>query len=77
MPADRDKRLSELKELLLERDYRPKEINAALDKAKNISREKALEKVTKINQMKDQSLSLLMILNFKPYQVLSGGTGDP
>ena len=58
MPADRDKRLSELKELLLERDYRPKEINAALDKAKNISRETALEKVTEKNIMKDQDAEI-------------------
>jgi hypothetical protein len=47
LPADRDRRLNELKELLLERDYRPKVINAALDKARCISREKALEKVMK------------------------------
>ena len=47
LPADRDKRLSELKELLLAREYKPKLINSAIEKAKDIPRKKALEKVKK------------------------------
>ena len=40
-----ERRLGELKDMLLGRDYRPGVINAALEKAKAIPREKALEKV--------------------------------
>ena len=46
MPTDRDKRLSELKELLLEKNYK-KNINGAIDKATNIPRSDALKKVMK------------------------------
>ena len=42
-PETRDLRHSELKELLLERDYKPK----AIEKAKKIPRKKALKRVTK------------------------------
>ena len=47
LPTDRDKRLNELKELLWERNYKPKVINSAIEKARSITREKALEKVMK------------------------------
>ena len=47
MPADRDKRLSELKELLLARGYKTNLVNSAIEKAKDIPRIKALEKVKK------------------------------
>ena len=40
-------RLSELKTLLLARDYRPGVINSAIERAKTIPREKALERVVR------------------------------
>ena len=43
----RDKRLAELKEMLLDRDYKPKIIDAAINKAKGISRQEALKRVVK------------------------------
>ena len=46
-PEQRDQRLSELKELLISRKYKPKIIDAAIEKAKSIPRWKALERVTK------------------------------
>ena len=42
-----DKRLAELKEMLLGRDYRPGVINSAIERAKLIPRSTALQKVTK------------------------------
>ena len=51
LPEDRDKRLTELKNLLLSRDYKSGIINAAIEKAKKITRNEALKKVeTKPNQ---------------------------
>ena len=44
---DRDLRLSELKQLLLDRDYKVKVIDAAIEKAKNIPRKEALKRVTR------------------------------
>ena len=41
----RDQRLAELKEMLLDRDYKPRTIDAAINKAKNITREEALKRV--------------------------------
>ena len=46
-PEARDLRLAELKTLLLARDYRPGVINSAIERAKAIPREKALERVVK------------------------------
>ena len=46
---DRDLRLSELKQLLLDRDYKVKVIDAAIEKAKNIPRKEALKRVTRSN----------------------------
>ena len=43
----RDQRLAELRELLLSRNYKPKLVDAAIEKAKEIPRKKALEKVLK------------------------------
>ena len=45
-PVTRDKRLEELRQLLLDRDYKKSLINSAINKAKLIPRKKALEKVT-------------------------------
>ena len=44
-PEQRDARLSELKEMLLSRDYPPNIINAAIARARNIPRQDALKKV--------------------------------
>ena len=52
LPSDRDKRLSELKNLLLERNYRPGVINAAIERAKKIPRVEALKKVESENKNK-------------------------
>ena len=41
----RDMRLSELKQMLLERDYKTKIIDAAIEKAKKIPRSEALKRV--------------------------------
>ena len=44
-PKDRDKRLEELKILLLERHYPERLVNSALEKARAVPREKALRNV--------------------------------
>ena len=46
-PEARDRKLAELKTLLLAREYRPGVINSAIERAKAIPREKALERVVK------------------------------
>ena len=46
-PETLDRRLSELKQMLLGRDYRPGVINSAIERAKLIPRTKALEKIKK------------------------------
>jgi hypothetical protein len=46
-PANRDIRLGELKELLLDRDYKAGLVNTAIDRARSIPREEALKKVEK------------------------------
>ena len=43
----RDKRLAELKTMLLSRDYKAKLVDSVIQKAKNIPRSKALERVQK------------------------------
>ena len=50
LPEDRDKRLLELRVMLLERDYKPKLVDAAIEKAKLIPRMEALKKVEKEKQ---------------------------
>ena len=52
LPEDRDKRLAELKVMLLERDYKPNLIEAAIERAKEIPRTEALKKVVKQKQSK-------------------------
>ena len=47
LPEARDKRFSELKELLISRNYKPKLIDAAIDKARQIPRLDALKRVTR------------------------------
>ena len=46
-PESRDKRLSELKDLLLSRNYKSNLVDSALEKARKIHREEAIKKVTK------------------------------
>ena len=47
-PESRDQRLSELKELLLSRNYKSSLVDAAIEKARKIPRSLALEKVSRI-----------------------------
>ena len=51
-PEKRDKRMKELKELLLDRDYPETMVDSALEKAKKVPRKAALKKVIKNNQTK-------------------------
>ena len=51
-PATLDKRLAELKGLLLSREYRPRVIDAAIEKARAIPRHTALKKVVKTKNSK-------------------------
>lgn len=44
---DREKRFLELKTLLLSRDYKPKMIDSAIERARNVPRDQALKKVSK------------------------------
>ena len=48
-PTSRDKRLAELKDMLTSRDYKPNLIYEAIQKAKDIPRERALMRVNKRN----------------------------
>ena len=49
-PESRDQRLGELKDLLLDRKYSPQIIEIAIEKAKKISRKKAIKKVKQKKQ---------------------------
>ena len=51
-PENRDKRMKELKELLLDRDYSENMIDSALEKARKVPRKAALKKVIKKDQTK-------------------------
>jgi hypothetical protein len=55
-----DLRLSELKEMLLQRDYRPKVIDNAFDKVREIGREETLEKVSRENKNEGRVRALFM-----------------
>ena len=48
--TSRDIRLAELKQFLLDREYKPKIIDAAITKAKNIPRREAIKRVEKQNR---------------------------
>ena len=48
-PMNRDKRLNELKVLLLQRDYKETMMDTALKRARRVPRELALRKVSKPN----------------------------
>ena len=60
--TDRDKRFSELKDLLLSRGYIPKLIESAIEKAKNIPRNEALKRVYKEKTSKRP----VFVVNFDP-----------
>ena len=47
LPKDREKRFQELKEMLIDRDYKPRLITAAIDKARSVPREEAIKKVVR------------------------------
>ena len=49
---DREKRFSELKDLLLSRDYKPAIIDSSIDRARKVPRFEALKKVSKENLTK-------------------------
>ena len=76
LPGDRDKRLDELKCLLLARNYKPKLIDAAIQRAKNIHRSEALKKV-KISEkkIKEQCLQSLLTPDCHQYLELFRNTG--
>ena len=62
LEGDREKRFSELKNLLLSRDYKPKVIDAAILKARNIPRKEALKRVCR----KKSSDRPVFVINYNP-----------
>ena len=60
---DRDKRLEELKVMLLEREYKLNVINAAIRKAKEIPRQEALNKVVRD---KEDERRPVMVVTYDP-----------
>ena len=59
---DREKRFSELKSLLISRDYKPRSVDAAIDRARKIPREQALKKVEKSKNSKRP----VLVISFDP-----------
>ena len=62
IPEQRDLGLSELKQLLLQRDYKTKIIDAAIERARNISRTEALKRVIR-NKSNDRPV---LVVNYHP-----------
>ena len=62
LPEDRDRRLTELKVMLLERNYKPKLIEAAIAKAKSIPRMEAIKKV----EIEKQKRRPVFVVTFDP-----------
>ena len=62
LPTDRDKRLEEVRDMLLERDYKAGIIEAAIQKAKKIDRKDAIKKV----ETKNTNRSPVFILTYDP-----------
>ena len=60
--VDREKRFLELKDLLLSRVYKPKIIDSAIERARNIPRKEALKKVNKENN----STRPVFVMHFDP-----------
>ena len=54
-PEDRDLRLNELKNLLLERDYPKRLVDSAIEKARAVPREKALRKIIRNKNKRHKS----------------------
>ena len=57
-PEDRDKRLNELREQLLARNYNREMVDSALDRARAVPRDRALRKARKRNQTKRSVLAI-------------------
>ena len=60
--TDREKRFSELKDLLISRDYEPKIIDSAIERARNIPRNEALKRVQSVKT----SRRPVFVVNFDP-----------
>ena len=61
-PETRDKRLAELKQLLVDRDYKSKLINDNIEKARKIPRKEALKRVVK----KKDNLRPVFVIRYDP-----------
>ena len=59
-PEDREKRFGELKQMLLERNYPSKIIDAAIERARNISRKEALKKVVRDESDSDRPVFVVL-----------------
>ena len=59
-PEDREKRFGELKQMLLERNYPSKIIDAAIERARNISRKEALKKVVRDKNDSDRPVFVVL-----------------
>ena len=59
---DREKRFGELRQMLLDRDYKPNIIKTAIDRARNIPRDVALQKVVR----KSDSRRQVFVLTYDP-----------
>ena len=59
---DREKRFGELRQMLLDRDYKPNIIKTAIDRARNIPRDDALQKVVR----KSDSRRQVFVLTYDP-----------
>ena len=62
-PETRDKRLQELKEMLIDREYRPGMIDAAIQKARAVPRALAIRQVAKAPQ---SSMRPVFVVSFDP-----------
>ena len=63
-PINRDIRLDELKNMLLERSYPERLINSAIDRARKIPRKKALKRTVKVKN--DTSKRPVFVVKFDP-----------
>ena len=60
--TDREKRFSELKDLLISRDYKPKIVDSAIERARKIPRNEALKRVQSVKT----SRRPVFVVNFDP-----------
>ena len=75
-PEDREKRFSELKTLLLSREYKAGCIDSAIEKARRIPRKEALKKVVRSKNEKDQYLSSVLTRDYHQSQQSSKNIGE-